>query len=95
MELVGDGADDRDPEAALDELVLVEAREGRLGVEPVAVVGDLDDELVRMQLVEQLDRPVAAFVRVPDGVGARLGERELEIGERFALERRLEPARAR
>jgi hypothetical protein len=82
LELVGERLDDRDPETALGELLGVEraARIGR-GVEALAFVGHLDDELVRMELVEDLDVPVSARVGMAHGVRAGLGQGELQVAE--------------
>ena len=84
LPLVRDGPDDRDSQTSLDERVRV-AGDG--GIEPAARVGDLDHEAVGIQLEEDLDGTVGVRVGVPDGVRARLGERELEVGERLVLER--------
>ena len=56
LELVGDRADDRDPEAAFVEARPPSAELG-LGVEALAVVGDLDHEPVGLELVDDLDQP--------------------------------------
>ena len=58
FELVGQRFDDRDPEPALGQLVLGQGV-ARLGgrLEALALVDDLDHELVVVELVEDLDRP--------------------------------------
>ena len=42
---------------------------------------------VGLEPVDDLDRPVAVAVRVPDRVRARLGDGELEVGQRLLRER--------
>ena len=58
-----------------------------IGLEAGAVVGDLDDQPVVAELEADLDVPVAVAVGVADRVRARLGERELQVGERLVRER--------
>ena len=53
------------------------------GVEPGAVVRDLDDEPVGQELVHDLDDAVAVVVAVAHGVRARLGHGELQVAERL------------
>src|SRR4051812_39482502 len=86
LELVGDRADDLDAEPTLRQLVTVEGR-SLVGVEPLAVVDDLDHDPVRGELVGDVDVAVAArAVRVPDGVGHGFGERELQVGHRVVAD---------
>ena len=55
LELVGDRLDDRDPEPALGEVLLRRAVTG--GVESRPIVGNLDNESIGLELVQDLDRP--------------------------------------
>src|SRR5438105_13532257 len=64
LELVGERADDRDPEAAFGQLFLVPDR--LRVVEAAAVVADLDDEAVGLELVEDLHRSRPLRIRVAD-----------------------------
>src|SRR5207244_7846407 len=84
LELVRERLDDRDSEAALDEVVLPGLRRPML--EAVAVVRDLDREPVGLQLVEDLDVSPVLGIGVTDGVRARLRERELQVGKGFVGE---------
>src|SRR5262249_51881613 len=81
LELVGERLDDRDPEAALLEVVRLLAGTHAVVLEPLAGVRHFDDESIVVQLVENLDHTLAAVVGVTDRVRARLRKRELEIGE--------------
>ena len=54
---------------------------------PAPVVRDLDHEPVVLELEADVDLPVTVDVRVPDRVRARLGERELQVGDRRVRER--------
>ena len=58
LELVGDRSDDRDPEPALGETVIHRPVSG--GVEPRAVVRNLDDDPVGLELVHDLDDAFAS-----------------------------------
>ena len=87
LDLVCERADDLDPETALVELSVL-AVHGALRVETRPGVADLDHEPVRLELVEDLDLAFAAVgVRVPDGVRAGLGQRELQVVKRLVRER--------
>src|SRR6478735_762452 len=88
LELVGERLDDRDPEAALGELVVIEraARVDRR-IESLALVDDLDDEPVLVELVDDLDGAFAVSVGMPDGVRARLRQRELQVAEHLLRQR--------
>src|SRR3954454_23188667 len=79
--LICDRADDRDPEAALLELLVLGPG---AWLEARSLVADLDGEPVGLQLVEDLDLALAPVdVRMPDRVRARLGQRKLEVVEGF------------
>ncbi len=56
-------------------------------IEALAVVHDLDHEPIGVELVADVDRAFTVGVGVANGVGAGLGQRELEIGERLVAER--------
>src|SRR5207302_6893686 len=87
LELVGDGADDGDSEAALGQLRGLVTALG-VGIEPLAVVEDLDRKPVGKELVADVDMAAAAAaVRVANRVRARLRERELQIRESLLVER--------
>src|SRR5947208_1651788 len=74
LHLVSNRADDRNPETAFGELIGTAL--GCRGIEALALVGDLDDEPVGVELVRDLDDAgvVALCVRVPDRVGRGLGQ---------------------
>ena len=57
------------------------------GSNPSPESDDLDDEPVGVQLVHDLDEPGAVAVGMPDGVRARLGQRELQVAEHLRRER--------
>src|SRR5437667_622328 len=85
LELVGDRLDDRDPEPSLGEVVV---GPGTVGVEAGTFVGDLDDEPVGLQLVQDLDDAFATLaVSVPHGVRAGFGHGELQVTEGFLAKR--------
>src|SRR5205807_6426230 len=88
LELIGEGLDDRDSEAPFRQLV-VHGRGAPPGrrLEALTLVGDLDDELVGVQLVDDLDRAVGIAVRVPDRVRTGFRQRELEIAEHLLTQR--------
>src|SRR6267143_3088775 len=69
LELVGERLDDRNPQASLGQLLVLQgaARRGRR-LEALALVHDLHDELVVVQLVDDLDRSLAVAVGVPNRV---------------------------
>src|SRR5712692_3208698 len=75
LELVCDGADDGDAQSTLAELC--GRALGRIGLEALALVADLDLERAGGQLVRDLDVPVLVRIGVADRVRARLGDREL------------------
>src|SRR5262245_34337809 len=81
LELVRDRLDDRDPETALGESVFHWTVAG--SVEPGTVVGDLDDEPVVEERVDDLDRALTVVVTVSHGVRAGLRHRELHVAERL------------
>src|SRR5215208_8258300 len=82
--LVGEGADDRAPEAALAHLVRLRRR---VQLEPLALVDDLDRDAVVDDLVQDLHLPLeSVVVSVADGVRTRFSECELEIVQRLVRE---------
>src|SRR5262249_56514488 len=81
--LVGQRADDLDPEPALLELVGGRRARARAGLEARARVADLDRETVGLELVNDVDAAAVLAVGVLDGVRAGLGQRELEVVERL------------
>src|SRR5437764_3702612 len=82
LELVGERPDDRDPEPTFGQLL--RSLDGLSLPEAGAAVGDLDDEPVRPELVDDLDEACSAVaVGVADRVRARLGQSQLEVAERL------------
>src|SRR5215218_7796849 len=84
LELVGEGLDDRDSEAALGKSLVHRTVAG--SVESGAVVCNLDDKPVGLQLVQDLDRPLAVLIAVPDRVRAGLRHGELQVAEGLLAE---------
>src|SRR6266508_2111742 len=86
LELVCDRLDDGDPEPALPEIL--RARPAARDVEAGTVVGHLDHEPIRLEVVRDLDDSLAPFdVPVSHGVRAGLRDGELQVAERLLTQR--------
>ena len=85
VEVVDHGADDGDAHAAVAQLelghVLALGAVDVVLVEAAALVADLDGDAVGVHGEVEVHLAVVVVVGVPHGVGARLGERQLEIGD--------------
>jgi hypothetical protein len=86
LELVGELANDRDSQPALGDGLRCD-RQLVIDGETLPVIAHLDDETVRMKLVQDLDGTFPAVaIGVPNRVRAGLRDRELEIAECFVVE---------